>query len=43
MRIKIKNKYTYRDLDDPNYSPCYDQDSKDNLYDYVTKNMEEDF
>lgn len=43
MKRKIKSKYTHKDLDDPNYCPCYDQDSRDNLYDYVTRNMEEEF
>lgn len=42
MKKRIKSKYTHKDLDDPNYCPCYDQDSSDNLYDYVTKNMEEE-
>ena len=41
--MKIKSKYTHRDLDSHNYHPCYDQDSKDNLYDYVVENMEEEF
>lgn len=43
MTKRIKSKYTNRDLKDPNYCPCYDQDSRDNLYDYVTRNMEEEF
>lgn len=43
MKRKIKSKYTYKDLDSPNYHPCYDQDSSDNLYDYVIQNMEEEF
>ena len=41
--MKIKNKYTFKDLGDSNYRPCYDQDSRDNLYDYVVENMEEEF
>lgn len=40
---KIKSKYNYRDLNDPNYNPCYDQDSGDNLYEYVTRTTEEEF
>lgn len=43
MKKRIKSKYTYKDLDEPNYHSCYDQDSKDNLYDYVTRNTEEEF
>lgn len=43
MKRKIKSKYTYKDLDDPNYRSCYDQDASDNLYEYVTRNMEEEF
>ena len=43
MKKSIKSKYTHKDLDDPNYHPCYDQDARDNLYDYVTRNMEEEF
>lgn len=43
MKRKIKSKYTYKDLDDPDYDPCYDQDSRDNLYTYVIKNLEEEF
>ena len=42
MGRKIKSKYTHKDLDDYNYNPCYDQDSRDNLYEYVTRNMEEE-
>ena len=43
MKKSIKSKYIHKDLDDPNYHPCYDQDARDNLYDYVTRNMEEEF
>lgn len=39
---EIKNKYTSKDLDDPKYSPSYDQDAVDNLYEYVTQNMVDD-
>lgn len=39
---KIKNKYVPKDLDDSNYSPSYDQDAVDNLYEYVTQNMIDD-
>lgn len=39
---KIKNKYSYKDLDDPNYSPAYDQDARENLYEYVTRHMDDD-
>lgn len=41
--MKIKSKYTHKDLDNQDYHPCYDQDSGDNLYDYVTQNMGEEF
>ena len=43
MKRKIKSKYTHKDLDNSNYHPCYDQDAGDNLYDYVTRNTEEEF
>ena len=39
----IKDRYSWRDLDNPNYDPSYDQDSTDNLYEYVTKTMDEEF
>lgn len=42
-RKNIKAKYSYKDLDNPNYDPVYDQDAKDNLHKWVIRNMEEEF